>query len=188
MGGHLGALFLFGDEIRTGAQKTVKRLLSTKLRVALVSGDGEATTQAVAREIGIAEVYGNRLPLDKAAYVVQLQQQGRRVAMIGDGINDAPALAQADLAISVHSRGNLGREAAHLTLMRGDPSQLSDFFALAERVRRKIRQNLVCSSVYNVVSIPVAMAGLLTPLVAVSAMLLSSLTVIGNTLLLMRKS
>jgi heavy metal translocating P-type ATPase len=188
IGGRLGALFLFGDEIRADARKTVKKLLSTNLRVALVSGDGEATTQAVAREIGIAEVYGNCLPRDKAAYVVRLQQQGRRVAMVGDGINDALALAQADLAISVHSGGNLGREAAHLTLMRGDPSQLSDFFALAERVRRKIRQNLVCSSVYNVVSIPVAMAGLLTPLVAVTAMLLSSLTVIGNTLLLVRKS
>ena len=186
-GGRLAALFLFGDAIRPGARETVKGLLATDLRVALLSGDGEAATQAVAREIGVVEVHGNRLPRDKAAYVADLQQQGRTVAMVGDGINDAPALAQADLAIAVHSGGHLGREAAHLTLMRGDPSQLHDFFALAERVRRKIRQNLVCSSVYNVVSVPVAMAGLLTPLVAVTAMLLSSLTVIGNTLLLVRK-
>jgi heavy metal translocating P-type ATPase len=186
--GRLAGLFHFGDEIKATARETVKWLLSTQSRVALVSGDGEAATEAVAREIGIAEVYGNRLPRDKAAYVAELQQQGRRVAMVGDGINDALALAQADLAISVHSGGHLGREAAHLTLMRGDPSQLRDFFALAERVRRKIRQNLVSASVYNAVSIPVAMAGLLTPLVAVSAMLLSSLTVIGNTLLLVRKS
>jgi len=187
IGARLAALFLFGDTIRVTARDTVNWLLSTDLRVALVSGDDEAATQAVAREIGVAEVHGNRLPGDKAAYVAKLQQQGRTVAMVGDGINDAPALARADLAIAVHSGGHLGREAAHLTLMRGDPSQLHDFFALAERVRRKIRQNLLCSSVYNVVSIPVAMAGLLTPLMAVTAMLLSSLTVIGNTLLLVKK-
>ena len=107
--------------------------------------------------------------------------------MVGDGINDAPALIQADLAIAVHSGSDLGREAADLTLMRGDPLQIWDFVQLAKEVKKKIYQNLGFSFVYNLVSIPVTMSGLLSPLVAVCAMLLSSLSVIGNTLLLLKK-
>ena len=188
VGGRVAALLLFGDEIKATARQTVTWLLSRGFQVALVSGDGEAATRAVAREVGIIEARGNLLPRDKAAYVVGLQEQGRRVVVVGDGINDAPALVQADLALAVHSGGQMAREAAHVTLMRGEPRQVADFFALAARVRRKVRENLACSSVYNAVSIPVAMAGLLTPVVAVSAMILSSLTVIGNTLLLAKKS
>ena len=188
VGGSLGAVFFFGDRIRPGAKETIHRFRSMGLRVALVSGDGEGATKEIAGQIGVTEVHGSRLPSDKAAYVAELQREGRIVAMVGDGINDAPALVQANLAMALHSGGHLGREAAHLTLMRGDPSQICDFFALAEKVRWKMRQNVLCSSVYNAVSIPVAMAGLLTPLVAVSAMLLSSLTVIGNTILLSKRS
>jgi P-type Cu+ transporter len=188
VGGRVSAVFLFGDRIRPGARPTVEWLRSLGLRVALVSGDGEAVTKEIARQVGITEAHGSRLPADKAGYVAALQREGRIVAMVGDGINDAPALVQANLAVALHSGGPLGKEAAHLTLMRGDPSQLRDFFTLAGRARRKIRQNLACSSVYNAVSIPVAMAGFLTPIVAVSAMILSSLTVIGNTLLLTKRA
>jgi P-type E1-E2 ATPase len=115
---------------------------------------------------------GLKLPQEKASFISALQQQGQLVAMVGDGINDAPALVQADLAIAVHSGSNLGKEAADLTLMRGDLLQLWDFF----------------SFIYNLVSIPIAMSGLLSPLLAVCAMLLSSLSVIGNTLLLLKKT
>jgi P-type Cu+ transporter len=188
VGGRVGAALLFGDRVRPGARATVEWLHSLNLRVTLVSGDGEAATKEIARQVGIAEAHGGRLPADKAGYVAGLQREGRIVAMVGDGINDAPALLQADLALAVHSGGQMAREAAHVTLMRGDPCQISDFFALAARARRKIRQNLACSSVYNAVSIPVAMAGLLTPVVAVGAMILSSLTVIGNTLLLTKRA
>jgi heavy metal translocating P-type ATPase len=188
VGGSLGAVFLFGDRIRPGARETVHWLRAMGLRVALVSGDGEAATEEIAGQINITEAHGSQLPSDKATYVAELQREGRIVLMVGDGINDAPALVQANLAMASHSGGPLSEEAAHLTLMQGNPSQVRDFFTLAARVGRKVRQNLACSFVYNAVSIPVAMAGLLTPVVAVSAMLLSSLTVIGNTLILMKRA
>jgi P-type E1-E2 ATPase len=187
VGGRLGAVFLFGDRLRPGAKEAVHGLRPKRLQVALISGDGDVATKEIARQLGITEAYGSRLPADKAGYVAGLQRAGRVVAMVGDGVNDAAALVQADLAVALHSGGPLGKEAAHLTLMRGDPTQLRHFFTLAAEVRRKIRQNLTCSFLYNAVSIPVAMAGLLTPIVAVSAMLLSSLTVIGNTLLLTKR-
>jgi P-type E1-E2 ATPase len=125
--------------------------------------------------------------LDKAVFVQKLQENGKKVAMVGDGINDAPALVQADLAMAVFSGSHLGKEAADITLMRGDPGQILEFFDLAKMVNQKIHQNFVFSFLYNIISIPIAMSGLLTPLVAVCAMLLSSLSVTGNTLLLKRK-
>ena len=105
-----------------------------------------------------------------------------------DGINDAPALVQADLSMAIHSGNHLGKDVADITLMRGDPSQVLDFLGLAKGVNKKILQNLIYAFLYNLISIPLAMSGLLSPLIAVCAMLLSSLTVIGNTLLLVRKT
>jgi Cu+-exporting ATPase len=127
-------------------------------------------------------------PWQKAQFVKELQERGFRVAMVGDGINDAPALSQSDLGIAAHAGGHLGREVADITLMRGTPEQVLDFLHLARRVNRKVLQNLMFSFAYNLVAIPVAMIGVLTPIVAVSAMLLSSLSVTGNTLLLLRKT
>jgi heavy metal translocating P-type ATPase len=181
-------VFMFGDEIKSTSTQAAQTLRQAGYQVALISGDDDLTTKAVAAEVGIEEALGGRLPQEKATYISSLQDQSRRVAMVGDGINDAPALVQADLAIAVHSGSDLGKEAAVLTLMRGDPLQICDFIDLATRVKSKVHQNLGCSFIYNLVSIPIAMSGLLTPLIAVSAMLLSSLTVIGNTLLLLRKN
>jgi P-type E1-E2 ATPase len=137
--------------------------------------------------LGIRDAHGSRTPLDKAVFVQNLQGNGKKVAMVGDGINDAPALVQADLAMAVFSGSHLGKEAADITLMQGNPVQILEFFDLAKRVNQKIHQNFVFSFLYNIISIPIAMSGLLTPLVAVCAMLLSSLSVTGNTLLLKRK-
>jgi heavy metal translocating P-type ATPase len=186
-GGRICAIFVFGDEIKPNSTEAVQFLYSAGHQVSLVSGDEPHTTEAIAREIGIKDAYGGQLPQDKASLVSALQQQGKTVAMVGDGINDAPALVQADLAIAVHSSNHLGKEAADLTLMRGDPLQICEFNELAKTVNGKTYQNLIWSLLYNMVSIPVAMSGLLTPLIAVCAMLLSSLSVIGNTLLLLRR-
>jgi len=181
------AVFVFGDRIRNGARATVEKLHQQGFGMALVSGDGIETTRAIAKDLGIHDAYGGQMPTDKVAIVKTLQGQNHSVAMVGDGINDAPALVQADLSLAVHSGANLGEEVADVTLMRAEPEQLIDFFRFAGAVNKKISQNLIFTFAYNVISIPMAMSGLLTPLVAVSAMLLSSISVIGNTLMLVRE-
>ena len=185
--GKLCAVFIFGDKVRPASRETIVTLSSSGYRTYLISGDDEETTQSVAGLIGIEDAAGGMLPGEKAAFVKELQSAGRRVAMVGDGINDAPALVQSDLSMAVHSGSHLGQEVADISLMRGDPGQVVDFLNLARPVNRTIFQNLVCALAYNIISIPIAMSGLLSPLVAVTAMLLSSLTVIGNTLRLVTK-
>jgi heavy metal translocating P-type ATPase len=186
--GELAGVFYLGDRIRDGAAETVAELKERGWPVALVSGDAEATARRVAERLGIETARGSFLPDAKAEFVAGLQKEGRTVAVVGDGINDAPALAQSDLGVAVHSGGRLDREAAGVTLMRGEPAQFLDFLELARRVNQTISQNLICAFAYNLLAIPIAMGGLLTPLWAVTAMLLSSLTVIGNTLRLVRRS
>ena len=186
--GRLVAIFVFGDMLRPDALTTVQKLKSNGLYLALVSGDGEQTTRAIGDKIGIQQSFGGQLPRDKSRFIVKLQQKGHLVAMVGDGINDAPALVQADLSIAVHSGGQLSKETADITLMRGQPSQILEFLDFATQVNQKIYQNLAFTFLYNFVSIPIAMSGLLSPLVAVTAMLLSSLSVTGNTLMLVRRN
>jgi P-type E1-E2 ATPase len=185
--GKLAAIFVFGDVIRKSAPVTLKQLQVLGNSLAIVSGDGQKTTRAIGQKVNINSAYGGMLPAAKADFIEKLRIMGNHVAMVGDGVNDAPALARADLAVAVHSESHLGKEVADLTLMRGEPSQILDFLKLAKRVNQKVHQNLICSFIYNILSIPIAMSGLLTPLVAVGAMLLSSLSVTGNTLLLVKK-
>ncbi len=186
--GKLAAIFVFGDTIRPDALTTVQRLNTRGLHLALVSGDGERTTRAIGDKIGIQQSLGGQLPQDKSRFIVELQQQGYQVAMVGDGINDAPAMAQADLSIAVHSGGQLSREAADITLMRPETGQIIEFLEFAKQVNKKIIQNLSFTFLYNAIGIPIAMSGLLSPLVAVTAMLLSSLSVTGNTLMMVRRN
>jgi heavy metal translocating P-type ATPase len=185
--GHLAATFYFGDTIRAKVPAMVRTLINDSYHLHLISGDDHATTRQVGNATGMDDCKGNLLPPGKADYIGQLIVQGHRVAMVGDGVNDAAAMVRSQLGVAVYSGAGLAEEAAHITLMRGDPCQLLDFFPLARRVDRKVVQNLWCAWTYNLVSIPIAMSGLLNPLVAATAMLLSSLTVIGNTLLLLRK-
>ncbi len=186
-GGRPAAVFIFGDALRSNAAEAVARLRQAGMRQVLVSGDGAGTTQAVGRRLGVYEAHGGCTPADKAAFVTELRRRGRRVAVVGDGVNDAPAMAAADLSLAVFSGGSLGREVADVTLMRADPLQVPEFLDFAAAVNRTIRQNLAFTFLYNAIAVPVAMAGLLSPLVAVCAMLLSSLSVIGNTCRLVRK-
>lgn len=185
--GKVRAMLGFGDKVREGVAGLIATLSDGGYGLHLISGDGLAASLSVGRQVGIDVVHGALLPTDKADYVGRLQADGHRVMMVGDGINDAPALAKADLSVAVHRDASLARQAANVTLMRGDPTQLMDFWKLAQRVNGKVVQNLGCAWMYNLVSIPIAMSGLLNPLIAATAMLLSSLTVIGNTLLLVKK-
>jgi heavy metal translocating P-type ATPase len=185
--GRLCAWFVFGDTLKDGAAKTIEQLRNMGYRVSLISGDGDRTTRITGELLGINKAFGDKLPQDKALFIQKLQTSGKQVAMVGDGVNDAPALVQSDLAIAVHSGSHLGKEAADITLMRGSPEQIPDFLNLARVVNRKIHQNLIFSLIYNIISIPIAMSGLLTPLVAVCAMLLSSLSVIVNTLIMVKR-
>jgi cation transport ATPase len=174
----------FGDRLKPSAAAAVRSLRSRGLALRLVSGDNQNATEQVAAKLSLRNAYGDQRPIQKAHLIEDLRREGSTVAMVGDGINDAPALAAADLSVALFAGRQLGAEAQAVTLMQGDPLQLETFLSFAERVNRKIQQNLWGSLIYNVVSIPIAMAGWLSPLVAVVAMLLSSLSVTGNTLLL----
>jgi len=181
-------VFIFGDAVRESAKAVSQALASRGYFMALISGDDEETTRNVAKKIGIDRAFGGKQPHEKAAYIEELKKKGRHVAMVGDGINDAPALASAHLAVAVYSGSHLGKETADITLMKGDPGQVLDYLSIAKKVNHKVHQNLICALFYNLISIPVAIAGFLSPLVAVGAMFMSSLTVIGNTLLLIKGS
>jgi heavy metal translocating P-type ATPase len=186
--GKLTAIFSFGDTLRAGARSMIEKLSNSGYQLALMSGDGDRTTKAIGKQLGIETSHGGKLPQDKAAFVREWQGRGKRVAMVGDGINDAPALVQSDLSIAVHAGGQLSKEMADITLMRAEPRQIVDFLKFAARVNKKIHQNLIFTFLYNAIGIPIAMSGLLNPLVAVTAMLLSSLSVVGNTLLLVKRN
>jgi heavy metal translocating P-type ATPase len=187
VGRRLAACLGFGDRLKPNAKESVRRLKKRPLDVRMVSGDGPDTTAQVGAMLGLDKARGGCRPLEKAAFVEELRRSNKTVAMVGDGINDAPALASADLSVAVFAGRQLGEEAQAVTLMGGDPLQLDAFLRFARRVNRKIGQNLWGSVIYNLVSIPIAMAGWLSPLVAVVAMLLSSLSVTTNTLMLIRR-
>lgn len=184
--GRLIGEFIFGDSIRTSAFPTIQTLRDKGFEIVIVSGDDEQATAAVAKKVEISTFFSSRSPEDKVDIIKQLQEKGWHVAMIGDGINDAPALARSDLSVAVFSGNQLSEETADISLMSGDLQRLLVFLSLAKKVRNKIRMNLVLTFLYNIIAIPISMAGLLSPIVAVCAMLLSSLSVIGNTLLLIR--
>ncbi len=185
----LVGLLAFGDAPQPRAAQTIARLRAQGLRCVLVSGDNAGSANALARTVGIDEVHAEVLPADKAALVASLRAAGgshARVAMVGDGINDAPALAAADVGIAMGSGTDVAMETAGVTLMRGEIALVADAFSIARATSRKIRQNLFWAFVYNVVGLPLAAFGLLSPVVAGAAMALSSVSVIGNALLLRR--
>ena len=178
-----------GDSMKPGVTSLVADLDKMGLTCFLISGDAKKTTLAAGNfvQIPIANTHGGFLPHEKAEFIKVLKQTGKKVAMVGDGVNDAPAMAQSDIAMAVHSGLNPAEGVAAITLMQETPVQLIDFIILAKRVNRKVRQNLIFALVYNIISIPVAASGLLNPIIAATAMLLSSLSVTCNTLLLVKR-
>jgi Cu+-exporting ATPase len=179
-------LLAFGDAVKAGAAAGVARLRAQGIATVMLTGDNRGAAQAAATALGIDSVLAEVLPADKAAHVSQLKTSGRTVAMVGDGINDAPALAAADVGIALSSGSDVAMHTAGITLMRGDPALVADAIDISKRTYAKIRQNLFWAFVYNVVGIPLAAAGLLNPVIAGAAMAFSSVSVVTNALTLRR--
>ena len=186
-GNAVRGLLLLGDAVRPNAAAAVAALLSLGLTPEVVSGDADATTQAIAQSVGIARAAAQMSPAAKAERVRELQANGAVVAMAGDGINDAPALAQASIGIAFGSGTEIARRAADITLVGDDIGRLAELFTLARATARVMKQNLFWACAYNAVCIPLAVAGRVNPIVAAGAMLLSSLTVVFNTRRLRRQ-
>jgi Cu+-exporting ATPase len=195
VGGRVAGLIAIADPVKSTSRQAVAALERLGIGTVLLTGDDRRTAEAVARAVGIGRVFAEVLPDRKLEEVRRIQDQGKVVAMVGDGINDAPALAQADVGIAMGTGTDVAIEAGAITLMRGDPLGAVTAIALARRTMRVIRQNLFWAFVYNVIGIPVAAGVLypvfglrLTPAMAAAAMALSSVSVVSNSLRLRRFS
>jgi Cu+-exporting ATPase len=180
------ALLAFADLPRDSAAGAIERLRAQNIRTIMLTGDNAGAAQAIARVVGVDEVIADVLPEDKARIVGELRGRYGQVAMVGDGINDAPALAAADLGLAMGAGTDVAMEAAGVTLMRDDPAAVADAIDIARRTQAKIRQNLFWAFIYNVAGIPLAASGLLDPVFAGAAMAFSSVSVVSNALLLRR--
>jgi Cu+-exporting ATPase len=193
VGGRAVAAFAIEDSLRADAARMVAGLRHRGFRVVMLTGDRRATAEAIARQAGIDEVIAEVLPQGKVDAIRTLQQSGRRVAMVGDGLNDAPALAQAEVGMAMASGTDIAAEAADVTLMRSELASVATALVLARKTMKTMKQNLFWAFIYNIVGIPVA-AGLLypsfglmlSPVLASAAMAFSSVSVVSNSLRLRR--
>ena len=168
--------------MKAGATELVRELRGRGIRVMVVSGDSRATTEWVASQVRADEFRAEALPQDKAGIIGDLQGRGRTVAMVGDGINDAPALAASNLGVAMGKGTDLAMKAAAMVLMSDDLHRIIDAFDLSRKTMTVVRQNLFWAFLYNTVGISLAVAGVLSPIMAAGAMVVSSLSVIGNSL------
>lgn len=186
VGGTVRGAIAVADPVKPGAAEAVARLTAAGIGVRMLSGDARAVADSVAGRVGIAAVEAPVRPEEKAGAVARLRAGGAKVAMVGDGINDAPALAEADLGIAMGGGADVALEAAAITLMRPDPRLVADALAISRATWNKVRQNLFWAFAYNVIGLPLAALGLLNPALAGAAMALSSISVVANALLLRR--
>jgi Cu+-exporting ATPase len=174
------------DTLKENAAEVITGLKGIGVEVVMLTGDNERTAKAIGARIGIDRIVANILPGDKAKVIKELQAQGKVVAMVGDGINDAPALAQADIGIAIGSGSDVAKETGGIILVRDNLMDVIKSIQLSRATMRKIKQNLFWAFFYNSVGIPIAAFGLLNPIIAAAAMALSSLSVVGNSALLKR--
>jgi len=173
-------VFILADEMKANASQVIQRLKSNHIKTVMLTGDKQETADLLAKQIGIDEIYAEVLPEDKTHIIQTLQENGEIVCMLGDGINDAPAIAQADVGVAMGTGTDIAMETGDIILVKGDLLKLNQSFSLAKKTFRKIRQNLVWASIYNCIAIPLAIFGVLHPVLAEAAMAISSINVVGN--------
>jgi Cu+-exporting ATPase len=185
--GKLAGIIAIADTLKGDARLAIERLHAQGMETAMVTGDNETTAQAIARQVGIGRVFAEVLPHEKAEKVRELQRDGKRIAFVGDGINDAPALAQAELGIAMGTGTDIAIEAGNIVLVKGSPMKIVEALALSRLTFKTIRQNLFWAFFYNVAAIPLAALGLLSPMISAGAMAISSVSVVGNSLRIKRR-
>ncbi|MFH1375482.1 MAG: HAD-IC family P-type ATPase, partial [Patescibacteria group bacterium] len=181
----IGALGLM-DTAKKDSRETIHRLNKLGMETVMLTGDNRKTAQAIADRLGIKKVIAEVLPQDKAQEVKKIQQANKKVAFVGDGINDAPALAQADLGIAMGTGSDIAIETGNIVLMQGSPAKVFSAIRLSQRTFSVIKQNLFWAFIYNIIGIPIAALGLLNPIFASFAMSMSSVSVVSNSLRIKR--
>jgi Cu+-exporting ATPase len=185
--GRVVALFAIADQPRQGARDAIALLHRMGIETVMATGDVDAAARHIARQVGIDRVIARATPAIKLEVIRELQAQGKRVGMIGDGINDAPALMAADVGFAIGGGADIAVESADITLVGGDISRVASAIQLSRQTLKIIRQNLFWALGYNVVAIPIAAAGRLNPMIASAAMALSSVSVVTNSLRLQKR-
>lgn len=184
--GNLAGLIAVADTLKESSPEAIRVLKDLGIETVMLTGDNEKTAKSVARKVGIDKVIANVLPAGKADVIKRLQSEGKVVAMVGDGINDAPALAQSDIGIAIGSGSDIAKETGGIILIRDDIMDVALAVKLARATMRKIKENLFWALIYNAGAIPIAALGLLSPIIAAAAMAFSSISVIANSALLKR--